>query len=262
MTSSYLASVSYVGTHYSGFQVQSALPTIQGMLWSSLKKLESTIGLPSGASRTDAGVHAEDQKIFFKTEKYWDTTILKKAIQAYLPEDIQINTVHCAAEGFAFRKAIVAKRYCYRLSLGGSRNPMENFRRWHIPGSFQVDLPRTNEALKCFLGTHDFSSFRASECVAPSAVKTLYRFEVIEDERGLSVVFDGNQFLMHQVRILTGTLIEFMKNKLSTEDLQSILAVKDRTQSGPTAPAHGLTLEKIWLDPGTGFNEPFGIPKV
>ena len=67
---------------------------------------------------------------------------------------------------------------------------------------------------------------------------------------------------MHQVRILTGTLVEFMKNKLSTEDLQSILAIKDRTQSGPTAPPHGLTLEKIWLDPGTGFNEPFGIPKV
>jgi len=262
MSFPYLASISYVGTQYSGFQIQPALPTIQGMLWGSLKNLESTIALPYGASRTDAGVHAQDQKIFFKTEKSWDSAVLRKAIQAYLPEDIQINTVHSVPEDFAFRKAIVAKRYCYRLSLGGRRNPMENFHRWHIPGSFQLDLLRINEVLKCLCGTHDFSSFRASECVAPSPIKTLYRFEAFEDDQGLSIRFDGNQFLMHQVRILTGTLIEFIKNKLSANDLRSILAEKDRTRSGPTAPPHGLTLEKIWLDPKTGLSEPFEIPKA
>jgi tRNA pseudouridine38-40 synthase len=64
------------------------------------------------------------------------------------------------------------------------------------------------------------------------------------------------------VRILTGTLIEFIKNKLSANDLRSILAEKDRTRSGPTAPPHGLTLEKIWLDPKTGLSEPFEIPKA
>ncbi|MFM8234711.1 MAG: tRNA pseudouridine synthase A [Holophagaceae bacterium] len=258
MTYPYLASVSYVGTQYFGFQIQSTLPTIQGMIWQALRNLEPTIGLPAGASRTDAGVHALDQKIFFRTERVWDPVILRKAIQAYLPDDIQMNSVHTAAD-LVFRKSVIAKHYSYRLSFGLKRNPLENFCRWHIPGSFQFDINHINEALKCFWGTHDFSSFRASECVAPSPLKTLYRFEIVEDDSGYRVHFYGNQFLMHQVRILTGTLVEFIKNKLSAEDLRIILAHKDRTQAGPTAPPHGLTLEKIWLDPATGLSEPFEI---
>ncbi len=259
MTSFYLASVSYVGTRYSGFQIQSTLPTIQGTIWNSLKNIDPMVGLPSGASRTDAGVHAEDQKVFFKTEKPWDLTILKKAIQAYLHDDIQINTIHAVPEDFTFKKAVVAKRYCYRLATGPQRNPKENFHRWYLPGSFQIDLFEMNKALKYYLGTHDFSSFRASECVALSPIKTLYRFELIEDSQGLSILFDGNQFLMHQIRILTGTLVEFMKNKFTSDDLRSILVFKDRTKAGPTAPPHGLTLEKIWLDPALGLNEPYNL---
>jgi tRNA pseudouridine38-40 synthase len=106
------------------------------------------------------------------------------------------------------------------------------------------------------LGTHDFSSFRCVECVARTPVRTLHAFRIRPVESGLDLVFEGDRFLMHQVRIMTGTLVDIGRGRRPADSLAGILAARDRAAAGPTAPPEGLYMDRVWYEARWGIGEP------
>ena len=212
--------------------------------------------MPQGAGRTDAGVHAHAQGVLIWMEKHWDPSRLLAAINAHLPDDIRVMAVQPAPEGFFPRHHAVAKRYTYKLDEGPSANPFLGNRRWHLFGMKRLDRDKIMCAASCLVGTHDFSSFRCVECSAGTPVRHIFDVRLVARGSELNLVFEGDRFLMHQVRIMVGTLVEVGRGKIRPDNLPEILNSKDRRNAGITAPPHGLYLEKIWYSAEWGIGEP------
>jgi tRNA pseudouridine38-40 synthase len=111
------------------------------------------------------------------------------------------------------------------------------------------------------VGEHDFASFRHAECAARSTCRTVFRAELRGDGQALDLVFEGNRFLMHMVRIMAGTLVDVGKGRIRAGDLPGILAARDRRRAGFTAPAHGLCLDQVWYQRRWGVGEPSPWPE-
>jgi tRNA pseudouridine38-40 synthase len=257
MSHPYYLRVAYEGTAFFGWQIQSTLRTAQGELWSALLRLQEEAPLPHGTGRTDAGVHAEAQGVVIHCARLWEPYRLQSALNAHLPEDIKVMEVRPAPEGFFPRQHAVAKRYRYRLAEGPAEHPFHRLYRWHLHGSEKLDREAMREAASVWVGTHDFSSFRNAECVAASPVRTIHDLRLEETGPGcLDVVFEGTAFLMHQVRIMTGTLVQVGRHKMEASAQPGILAARDRKVAGSTAPPHGLCLEKVWYQARWKLSEP------
>jgi tRNA pseudouridine38-40 synthase len=111
------------------------------------------------------------------------------------------------------------------------------------------------EAAPALHGRHDFSSFRCAECAAESPFRTVFRVDLLESGAKLDLQFEGDRFLMHQVRIMAGTLVEVGRGRIAPAGLAAIHAARDRSKAGPTAPADGLWLEKVWYQARWGIGE-------
>jgi tRNA pseudouridine38-40 synthase len=111
-------------------------------------------------------------------------------------------------------------------------------------------------AASALLGTHDFTSFRCSECGAATPVRTIHDIRIVPVEGGAELIFEGTSFLMHQVRIMAGTLVEVGRGRRPAESLDGVLRSRDRRRAGQTAPPEGLCLEKVWYEARWGVGEP------
>lgn len=260
MTHPFFLTVAYRGTGFHGWQIQSSLRSAQGDLWTALKALESAAPLPQGTGRTDAGVHARAQGVLVKVARLWEPYRLLAALNAHLPWDLRVMDARPAPEGFFPRQHAVAKRYVYRLGEGPAKDPLRHRLLWHVHGSESLDREGMTAAADLFLGAHDFTSFRCADCVAPSPIRTLHALRIEPTEGGMDLIFEGNKFLMHQVRIMTGTLVEVGKGRRPPESIVRSLAALDRSAAGPTAPPDGLCLEKVWYEARwkVGDPSPFG----
>jgi tRNA pseudouridine38-40 synthase len=256
MSFPFFLTVAYAGANFHGWQIQSVLRSGQGELWKALLALERGAPMPQGTGRTDAGVHARAQGVLIHCERAWEPYRLLAALNAHLPQDLRVMAVQPAPEGFFPRHHAIAKRYVYRLALGPAADPLLSAFRWHLHQAVPLDLGAMAEAVPPLLGTHDFSSFRCVECGAQSAVRTLHGIRMVPVEGGVDLIFEGNSFLMHQVRILTGTLVEVGRGRRTPDSLGPVLAAKDRRRAGLTAPPHGLCLEKVWYESRWGMSEP------
>jgi len=256
MTSSYFLSVAYAGAGFHGWQIQTALRSGQGDLWNALRAFDPGAPMPQGAGRTDAGVHARAQGVLVRTDRPWEPYRLLAALNAHLPKDIRVMAVQPAPEGFFPRQHAIAKRYVYRLGLGPAEDPLLAASRWHLHQAAPLDLEAMVDAVPALLGTHDFSSFRCAECGARTPVRTLHAIRMLRVEGGLELCFEGSSFLMHQVRILTGTLVEVGRGRRRPDSLPAVLAARDRRLAGLTAPPGGLCLEKVWYEARWGLGEP------
>jgi tRNA pseudouridine38-40 synthase len=186
----------------------------------------------------------------------WEPYRLLAALNAHLPREVRVTAAQPAPEGFHPRHHAVAKRYTYKVMEGPAQDPFETNRRWHVHGAEGLDRAAMKVAARHLVGTHDFSSFRNFECVAKSPVRTVHDVRVEEDGLRLDLVFEGNRFLMHQVRIMAGTLVEIGKGRYKAADLPAMIAAKERSAAGVTAPAEGLWLEKAWYQAMWGIGEP------
>ncbi len=256
MACPYFLNLAYVGSGFAGWQVQTSLPSVQGALWAALKKLHPEAPLPQGTGRTDAGVHARAQGVLALCARAWDDYRLLAALNAHLPPEVRVTSARPAPEGFHPRHHAVAKRYTYKLMEGPAQDPFEVGRRWHVHGAEALDRGAMREAAGHLVGTHDFSSFRNFECVAKSPVRSVYDVRMEEDDLRLDLVFEGNRFLMHQVRIMAGTLVDVGKGRIAAGALPAIIAARDRTQAGITAPPEGLWMEKVWYQARWGIGDP------
>jgi tRNA pseudouridine38-40 synthase len=193
-------------------------------------------------------------------QKPWAPPRLLAAINAHLPTDVRARWVQEAPEGFFPRHHAVAKQYVYKFDEGPSANPFLEMRRWHLFGARAIDKGAISEAASCLVGTHNYSSFRCRECSAKTPIRTIFDIRLESSGSAFDLIFEGDRFLMHQVRIMVGTLVEIGRVKISPGRIVEILNSKDRSKAGPTAPPEGLYLEKIWYSSEWGIGGPCPWP--
>lgn len=256
MTFPYFLRLAYLGTHFFGWQIQTSLRSVQGELWKALQAIDPAAPMPQGTGRTDAGVHAQAQGVLIHTTKAWDSYRLLAALNAHLPVDARVMGAEPAPEGFFPRHHAVAKRYVYRIHEGPAEDPFAHGRRWHVHGAIPLDRGAMTEAGRALLGEHDFTSFRHQECAARTPVRIIHAVRLESSGRALDLVFEGNRFLMHQVRIMAGTLVDIGKGRLPAAAMRGILEARDRRHAGITAPPHGLYLDEVWYQRGWGIGTP------
>jgi tRNA pseudouridine38-40 synthase len=195
------------------------------------------------SGRTDAGVHARGMVACFRTSKSLPMTAYSKGLNALLPPDIAVLDAEEASLDFDPRHDAIGKHYRYTLLLGSVRSPLSRFYSWHLRGG--LDLERMRAGATHFIGDHDFAAFRTSGC---SAVRTRRRLDRVDITReGPFVLIDvyGSGFLRNMVRIMVGTLVSVGQGKLEPDHVRRCLLEPD-TEPGPTAPAHGLCLYKVF----------------
>jgi len=241
--------LSYDGSDFSGWQVQPDASTIQGTLASAIGRLTGENVLPQGSGRTDAGVHALAQVATFSTASPIPVENFLKALNDILPPSIRILEVKEVPADFHARKSARAKTYRYRICRAAICSPFLVRYVWHFP--YPLAENAMSNAATAVVGEHDFTSFaavdpeRGQENNEASNVRTIFssRFERQNDEFVYTV--RGSGFLHHMVRNLVGTFILVGKGTLQPQDVAPILAARDRSAAGATAPASGLFLVSV-----------------
>ena len=235
--------LSYDGTRYSGWQRQGNTDnSLEGKLSSALSRLLSQPIEVAGSGRTDAGVHARAQVVSFKADTDADCPSLLRSLREVLPEDVGAMALEEAPPRFHARLNAREKVYVYRIWNSETPCVFERKYVWALPEVLDVAAMRNAAAALC--GEHDYSSFRSGKS-KKNAVRTVSSIDITREGEELRLTFTGNGFLYHMVRILTGTLVEVGRGKLSAADMPAILERRDRSAAGPTAPAQGLILWEV-----------------
>lgn len=197
----------------------------------------------TGASRTDAGVHALGQVASFRAEKPLAPAVVQAALNATLPRDVRVLGACAAPEGFDARRSARLKRYGYLISRAGVGSPFLDRYAWRVPGP--LDVAAMCRALGTCRGKHDFAAFQAAAGRDRMPVCTVYSARLVERGPLLGLVVSADAFLHHMVRNLVGTLLEVGRGRRPAEWVAEVLAGRDRRLAGPTAPAHGLFLVRV-----------------
>lgn len=235
--------IEYDGSAYAGWQVQPNRPTVQGTLQAALKRLTGTPVRVGGAARTDAGVHAAGQVTTFTTESPHTCATFHRALNALLPRDIVVREVAEVPLTFDARRSATGKTYRYTLLVRADPSPFHRSWTLHVPPP--LDVAAMGKAAEALLGRHDFSAFRSSSCEAPHPVRTVWEARFLEDPPFWHFRISAEAFLQHMVRSIVGTLLEVGRGRRPPEEVAAILASRARARAGPTAPPHGLCLEKV-----------------
>ncbi len=235
--------VQYDGTDYAGFQIQTGRRTIQEVLESALWQVTGDRTRVVGAGRTDSGVHATGQVISFVTRSSLGPFVLKRAMNAVLPDDVVIVDAADAPAGFHARFSAKSRAYRYTIWNGPQRTAIG--RRYVYSWRAYLDAEAMNRAAAGLLGRHDFASFagttHSSERTS-STVRTVFRLHCWREDERVFVEAVADAFLPHMMRNLVGTLILVGTGRLAVDRVRAILASRDRARAGRTAPASGLCL--------------------
>ncbi|WP_343208553.1 tRNA pseudouridine(38-40) synthase TruA [Anaerolentibacter hominis] len=238
-----MLTVAYDGTNYHGWQIQPTGITIEEVLNRTLSELLGERIAVIGASRTDAGVHAMGNVAVFDTVSRIPGDKMMYALNQRLPEDIRIQASGEVPADFHPRHCVSEKTYEYSIYNGTV--PMPQYRFYSYFYYRSLDLDAMQKAADYFVGEHDFESFCSVKTQVNEFVRTIHSFQVVQEGQFIRLRIKGSGFLYNMVRILTGTLLEVGGGRRKPEDMMGILAAKDRSAAGVTAPACGLTLAGI-----------------
>jgi tRNA pseudouridine38-40 synthase len=240
----YKFTIEYDGTHYCGWQYQKDLPTIQGEIESAIHRITQEYVRLHVSGRTDAGVHALAQVAHADISKDLDPFRFTYGLNHFLKDKgIAILSAEMKDETFHARFSTTARAYVYKIINRRPHLTIDKHRAYHV--SLPLDIDAMNEAAQYLLGTHDFTTFRATECQALSPIKTLDQAKLIQNGELIEFHTHSKSFLHHQVRNMIGTLCLVGLGKWHPIDVQHALRAKDRTAGGPTAPPDGLYLREI-----------------
>jgi len=235
--------VAYEGTNYCGWQIQPNAITIEEVLNRELSNLFKEEIRVIGASRTDSGVHAMGNLAVFDTNAGIPAEKIAYALNVSLPDDIRIQKSMEVAGDFHPRHCNTRKRYEYHIYNDTFENPM---RRNFCTFTYRkLDLDKMRKAAACLVGTHDFRSFCNIHTHVTDTVRTIYRCDVTKDGNEIVITLEGNGFLYNMVRIISGTLLEIGSGIRDADEMEKILAAKNRKAAGKTAQAKGLMLCEI-----------------
>ena len=235
--------VEYDGTDYCGWQRQLNGPSVQQTLEEALSRLTGDNIACTGSSRTDAGVHAMGLCVHFDSATRIPPEKLAFALNTMLPPDIRIRESGAAADGFHARYSAAGKVYRYAFTNGRHDRAIGRQYSAHVP--LPLDERLMHEEAQALLGTHDFAAFAASGSVVKSTVRTIYRASVTRSGDEVSLLVLGDGFLYNMVRIIAGTLMEVGTGKRAPGAIAEAIETGNRLALGQTAPARGLTLERV-----------------
>ena len=237
--------IEYVGTNFRGWQVQKKGPTIQGLIQNIISKILKEKIILFGSGRTDSGVHAIEQSAHFDCKnKIVNLEKFLKSINHFLIKDgIAILKLRKRNKNFHARFSAKLRIYKYVIINRLTGTVLEKNRGWHIIK--KLDLGMMKKAAKKFIGTKDFSTFRASSCKAKSPIKTMKLVKVKSLGEKIIIEFRSQSFLQQQVRSMVGCLKYVGENKWSLKEFENIMKSKKRILCAPPAPAEGLYLFKI-----------------
>ncbi len=236
--------IEYDGTSFVGWQRQDTGLGVQQILEDAILGFSGEAITVQGAGRTDAGVHAFGQVAHFDLNKDWATDTVRDAINNLVrPHPVSIISAELAEPEFNARFDATQRGYLYRITNRRAPLAIDRELSWWVPVTLDADA--MHGAAQLLIGKHDFSTFRATNCQANSAIKTMDELTVTRTGDEIRITSRARSFLYHQVRNIVGTLKQVGEGKWTEDDLITALEAKDRRAGGPTAPAHALYLTDV-----------------
>ena len=236
--------IQYDGSRYRGWQrLGDSDKTIQGKIEQVLGEMTKEKIEIIGSGRTDAGVHAFKQVANFHTKIDLAEDAILDYLYKYLPEDIVVVDATEVDKLFHSRHHVKGKKYLYRIWNSKRHNPFNRKHCTHIAEPLDIRLMRN--AAEYLVGKHDFSSFTTLKSKNKSREREMFSIEIKKENEIMDIIFHGNGFLYNMARIMAGTLIEVGSGRTSADSIPKILAKKDRSLAGPTAPTSGLILYDV-----------------
>ena len=246
----------YDGTAYAGWQRQVNGLAVQQLIEEALSSACGHSVTVTGSSRTDAGVHALDQKVHFDTDCSIPPDKYPFVLNTMLPPDIRVLDGREVPAGFHARFLTSGKTYTYRIWNARHGSALRRNTHWHIPVPLEEAPVRA--ALETLTGTHDFAAFQAAGGTAKTTVRKLYSADLEISGSEWILTVSGNAFLYNMVRIIAGTIAEIGLGKRGADAFCRAFETKDRLALGMTAPAHGLELTKVFY-PDKAFTDPVAL---
>jgi len=236
----------YDGTGFSGWQRQPDRRTVQGVLEAALSRICAQPTSALGSGRTDAGVHARGQAVGVQVREKWTPVTLRRALNAVLPADVWVASVHAMRDGFHARYDANARRYSYLVGTDEeSESPFRRRAEWSVRRP--LDRRALDDGASLILGEHCFRGF-AVRGTAPadddhrcSVTRAAWR----DRPGGLMFEIEANRFLHHMVRFLVGTMTDVALGRRPLDELRALLVATDNSRVSPPAPPHALCLERV-----------------
>ncbi len=237
--------VEYEGTSYVGWQIQKKGKSVQKTVQLALTKLLKQNIILFSAGRTDKGVHAREQSAHFDVKnKIQNIKKIIKSLNFFLNnKNISITNIKKKKKNFHARHSAKERIYLYIILNRFSPSILNKDREWHIRKKLDINLIR--KGVKKLIGTHDFSTFRSSNCSSKSPIRTINEIIVSKLKNRIILKFKSKSFLKNQVRSMVGCLKYLGEKKWDLKKFENIIIKKDRKKVAPPAPACGLYLEKI-----------------
>ena len=237
--------IEYVGTKFIGWQKQEKGKSIQKEIENNLSKLLKQKIIIYGSGRTDAGVHAIEQSAHFDVKnKVQNIDKIVKSLNFFLNSKM-ISIIKIRRKSISFHARYSAKEriYLYIIQNRFAPSALNKNREWHIRK--KLDIKLIKKGSKKLIGTHDFSTYRASNCGSKSPIRTINKISVSKTKNIIKLKFKSKSFLKNQVRSMVGCLKYLGEGKWDLKKFEAVFIKKDRKKVAPPAPACGLYLEKI-----------------
>jgi len=237
--------VEYEGTAYQGWQLQPGGPTVQEVLERALATALREPVRVRGAGRTDAGVHACGQIAAVRVRRApTDVERLRRSLNALTPDDVAVREIAVVDDAFDPRRDASSRVYEYRILNAPAPSPFWRRFAWHVPEPLRVDA--MNVAAAALVGEHDFAVFRGADAEpVRSTVRRAFESRLARTDALLVYRIEATAFLKHMVRNIVGTLVEVGRGLRPPDAIGALLAGRDRTRAGATAPPHGLMLVEV-----------------
>ena len=242
----YFMTFAYDGSKFNGYQKQPNSKTVQGEIEKALKEISGEKISICASGRTDALVHALNQKAHFDLEMNITSEKLKKALNSKISKSIYIKNIEEVNEMFHARFNVKAKEYIYKINMG-EYDPIE--KDYVFQYNKRLDVVAMERALKYIEGTHDFTSFTKASDVKENCERTIVQTNLIrnlKDVNKITISFLGTGFMRYMIRNIIGVLLEIGEGRLKSEDIITILEAKDRRKAGITAKPEGLYLKNVF----------------
>ena len=240
----YKAKIEYDGTPFVGWQFQKNGLSIQEVLQKAIYNFSKEKVVVTGAGRTDSGVHALGQVVHFDLEKKIEKKKFLPALNQHIGNK-PVTILSIKKEKKSFHARFDAKKRIYQYVIINRQSPLalQKNKAWHIRK--KLDVKTMRKGAKLLLGTHDFSTFRASSCGAKSPIKTIEKISIKKNKDKLILEFTSKSFLQQQVRSMVGCIKYLGDGKWSLSTFKKSFQSKNRINCAPPAPACGLYLKNI-----------------
>lgn len=243
-----LLELSYLGTGFSGYQVQPGKATVQAALQDAIEKIYGSRLDVKGCSRTDAGVHALQYFATFDADREIPVGRIPAALNSVIDRRVAIRSACIVPDGFHVRHGVLKKEYEYLINTAVTHDPFLEGRCWQYGKAITDEgIARMKIAAEAFIGKHDFSGFMSAGSDIADRVRDIKHLEIIRDGELVRIRVCADGFLYNMVRIMVGTLTDVARGKLSPEDMGLIIESRDRSRAGVTAPPEGLYLRRVWF---------------